>query len=43
LHYLIGLAHLGLNQAAEAKKVFHEVLALDSNHLDAQEELRRLD
>ena len=43
LHYLIGLAYLGLNQAAEAKKVFHEVLALDSNHLDAQEELRRLD
>jgi tetratricopeptide (TPR) repeat protein len=41
LHYLIGLAYLGLNHTAEARKVFHEVLALDGNHLGAQEELRR--
>ena len=42
LHYLIGLAHLGLDHAPEATKIFREVLALDAHHLDAREELRRL-
>jgi len=42
LHYLTGLAYLGLNQSTDAAKVFHEVLALDGNHLGAQEELCRL-
>jgi tetratricopeptide (TPR) repeat protein len=40
--YMLGLAHLGLGQAAEARKAFQEALALDINHVGAQEELRRL-
>ncbi len=40
--YLIGLAQLGLGQTAEARRAFEEVLALDINHIGAQEELRRL-
>jgi len=40
--YLSGLAHLGLGQVAQARRAFEEVLALDVNHLGAQEELQRL-
>lgn len=40
--FLAGLAHLGLGDVAQARKAFQEVLSLDINHLDAQEELRRL-
>lgn len=40
--FLAGLAHLGLGDVVQARKAFQEVLALDINHLDAQEELRRL-
>jgi len=41
--YLIGLAHLGLGQLAEARRAFEQVLALDINHLGAQAELQYLD
>jgi tetratricopeptide (TPR) repeat protein len=37
--FLKGLAYLGLGQISEAKKAFRDVLALDVNHLWAQEEL----
>jgi tetratricopeptide (TPR) repeat protein len=37
--FLKGLAYLGLGQISEAKKAFRDVLALDANHLWAQEEL----
>jgi len=40
--YLLGLAHLGLGQVPQARRAFEEVLALDVNHLGAQEELQRL-
>jgi tetratricopeptide (TPR) repeat protein len=40
--YLEGLAYLGLGKAPQAKKAFKQVLALDSNHLGALEELKRL-
>jgi tetratricopeptide (TPR) repeat protein len=40
--YLIGLARLGLGQVAEARQAFQELLALDINHIEAREELRRL-
>jgi tetratricopeptide (TPR) repeat protein len=39
--YLIGLAHLGLGQTAQAEAAFRAVLAQDPNHLDALEQLRR--
>ena len=37
--FLKGLSYLGLGQISEAKKAFRDVLALDANHLWAQEEL----
>jgi tetratricopeptide (TPR) repeat protein len=37
--FLKGLAYLGLEQTSEAKRAFRDVLALDPNHLWAQEEL----
>ena len=37
--FLKGLAYLGLGQTSEAEKAFGDVLALDANHLWAQEEL----
>ena len=40
--YLVGLAHLGLGHISRAAHAFKEVLAVDPNHLGAQEELRRL-
>jgi tetratricopeptide (TPR) repeat protein len=40
--FLKGLAHLGLGRAPEAEKAFRDVLALDANHLWAQEELDAL-
>jgi tetratricopeptide (TPR) repeat protein len=40
--YLAGLAYLGLGQVFEAMEAFEQVLALDVNHLGAQEELKRL-
>jgi tetratricopeptide (TPR) repeat protein len=40
--YLIGLAHLGLGHDAKAEQAFKEVTALDINHLEAQEELKRI-
>jgi tetratricopeptide (TPR) repeat protein len=40
--FLTGLAHLGLEEVDQARQAFQEVLSLDINHLDAQEELRRL-
>jgi tetratricopeptide (TPR) repeat protein len=40
--FLIGLAHLGLGRAADAEKAFRELLALDVNHLGAQQEMRSL-
>ena len=39
--FLLGLAQRGLGRDAEAMASFSEVLALDPNHLGAQEELRR--
>jgi len=39
--YLAGLAYLGLGQAAQAKKAFKDVLALDINHLGAIEMLKQ--
>jgi tetratricopeptide (TPR) repeat protein len=41
--YMLGLAHLGLDEIDAARQAFKEVLALDVNHLGAQKELRRLD
>jgi tetratricopeptide (TPR) repeat protein len=41
--YLMGLARLGLGRTEQACADFRSVLALDSNHLDAQTELRRLE
>jgi tetratricopeptide (TPR) repeat protein len=38
--FLIGLAHLGLGRAAEAEKAFRDTLALDVDHLGAQQEMR---
>jgi tetratricopeptide (TPR) repeat protein len=40
--FLKGLAYLGLGQISGAKKAFRGVLALDANHLRAQEELADL-
>ncbi|MCL5998828.1 MAG: tetratricopeptide repeat protein, partial [Chloroflexi bacterium] len=40
--YLAGLAQLGLDRLANAAHAFEDVLALDGNHLGAQEELKRL-
>jgi tetratricopeptide (TPR) repeat protein len=40
--YLIGLAHLGLGQSAEAEAAFHAVLERDPNHTDAISQLRRM-
>jgi tetratricopeptide (TPR) repeat protein len=40
--YLIGLAHLGLGHAAEAKAAFREVLDRDPGHLEAALRLRRV-
>lgn len=40
--YLMGLAKLGLGQMDEAKAFFEEVLALDCNHLEAQQALQEL-
>jgi len=40
--YMIGLAKLGLGHVAEAEQALKETLALDINHLGAQEELQRL-
>jgi tetratricopeptide (TPR) repeat protein len=40
--FLMGLAHLGLEEIEQARQAFQKVLSLDINHLDAQEELRRL-
>ena len=40
--YLLGLAQLGLGEAGKAEKAFKEVLALDINHLGAQEALHKL-
>src|SRR5215213_790446 len=37
--FLKGLAYLGLGQTFEAEKAFRDVLAVDGNHLWAQEEL----
>ncbi len=42
LTYVIGLAHLGLGQATEAKAAFKTVLELDPNHFGAQLALREL-
>jgi tetratricopeptide (TPR) repeat protein len=41
--FLIGLARLGLGQTARARSAFEEVLTLDPYHVEAQEELRRLE
>ena len=41
--YLLGLAQLGLGEAEAAKSAFEAVLALDANHVDAGEQLRRLE
>jgi tetratricopeptide (TPR) repeat protein len=40
--FLIGLAQQGLGQPLEAEQAFRETLALDANHLGAQQELQRL-
>ena len=40
--FLIGLAQQGLGQTLEAAQAFREALALDANHLGAQQELQRL-
>jgi tetratricopeptide (TPR) repeat protein len=40
--FLMGLARFGLGEAAGAEKVFREVLALDVNHLGAQDQLRQM-
>ncbi len=40
--FLIGLAQQGLGQQGEAEQAFREALALDANHLGAQQELQRL-
>jgi len=37
--FLKGLAYLGLGKKSEAERAFRDVLALDANHLWAQEEL----
>jgi len=42
LTYTIGLAHLGLGHAAEAKAAFETVLGRDPNHFGAQLALREL-
>jgi tetratricopeptide (TPR) repeat protein len=42
LTYVIGLAHLGLGQAAEAKTAFETVLERDPNHFGVQLALREL-
>jgi tetratricopeptide (TPR) repeat protein len=39
--FLIGLAQQGLGQPLGARQAFREALALDSNHLAAQQELHR--
>jgi tetratricopeptide (TPR) repeat protein len=41
--YWSGLASLGLNSITEARSFFKQTLALDINHLEAYEELRRLE
>ena len=41
--YMLGLAQLGLGEIDAARRAFEEVLALDANHMGAQEELRALD
>jgi len=40
--YMAGLAYLGLEQVSQAREAFEQVLALDVNHVGAQEELKRL-
>jgi tetratricopeptide (TPR) repeat protein len=40
--YVLGLAQLGLGETDAAREAFEAVLALDANHVDAQEQLRRL-
>ena len=40
--YLIGLAHLGLEQTAEAMAAFQAVLDESPDHFDAQYHLRRM-
>jgi tetratricopeptide (TPR) repeat protein len=40
--FLLGLAQLGLGETDAARQAFEEVLELDANHVDAQEQLRRL-
>jgi tetratricopeptide (TPR) repeat protein len=40
--YLIGLAQFGLDRCEEAASRFRDVLALDINHLWAQQELQRM-
>jgi tetratricopeptide (TPR) repeat protein len=40
--FLIGLAQWGLGRAAEAEQAFRDTVALDVNHLGAQQQLRRL-
>jgi tetratricopeptide (TPR) repeat protein len=40
--WMKGLAHLGLGSRDEAMAAFEEAARLDTNHIDAQEELRRL-
>jgi tetratricopeptide (TPR) repeat protein len=42
LTYIIGLAHLGLGHRMEAEKALQRVLALEPNHLGAQEALKQV-
>jgi tetratricopeptide (TPR) repeat protein len=40
--YMLALAQLGFGRIAEASRALEQVLELDSNHLPAQEEMKRL-
>jgi len=41
--FVLGLAQLGLGETGAARQAFETVLVLDANHVDAREQLRRLD